>query len=97
MPAVKVLHQESANNTKPECIYGHFCQAIAFLVGCAQSFFALPFTCRIHEGVVFSNRSTKSLIDKMVDLIVYLTIAQPYYFVLDAYLEVVRILDTDNP
>ena len=85
MPAVKLLHQESANNTKPEYIYGHSCQAIALLVGCAQSFFALPLTCRIHEGVVLSNRATKSLLDKMVDLVVSLTIAQPYYFVLDAY------------
>jgi hypothetical protein len=85
MPAVKLLHQESANNTKPEYIYGHSCQAIALLCGCAQSFFALPLICRIHEGVVFSNRATKSLLDKMVDLIVSLTIDQPYYFVLDAY------------
>jgi hypothetical protein len=65
MPAVKKLHQESTNNTKPEFIYGHSCQAIALLVGCAQSFLALPITCRIHEGVVFSNRQTKSLLDKM--------------------------------
>jgi hypothetical protein len=58
MPAVKKLHEESANNTKPEFIYGHSCQALALLVGCAQSFFALPITCRIHEGIVFSNRQT---------------------------------------
>lgn len=38
MPAVKKLHQESANNTKPEFIYGHSCQAIALLVGCAKTF-----------------------------------------------------------
>jgi hypothetical protein len=85
MPAVKKLHQESANNTKPEYIFGHSCQAIALLVGCAQSFFALPLTCRIHEGVVFSNRETKSLLDKMVDLVGSLMIAIPYYLVLDAY------------
>jgi hypothetical protein len=85
MPAVKLLHQESANNTKPEYIYGHSCQAVSLLVGCAKSFFALPITCRIHEGVVISNRATKSLLDKMVDLIVSLAIKQPYYFVLDAY------------
>ena len=85
MPAVKKLHQESANNTKPEFIYGHSCQAIALLVGCAQSFFALPLTCRIHEGIVFSNRQTKSLLDKMVDLVRSLTIPMPFYLVLDAY------------
>jgi hypothetical protein len=85
MPAVKKLHQESANNTKPTYIFGHSCQAIALLVGCAQSFFALPLTCRIHEGVVFSNRETKSLLDKMVDLAHSLMITIPYYLVLDAY------------
>jgi len=85
MPAVKKLHQQSTNNTKPEFIYGHSCQAIALLVGCAQSFFALPLTCRIHEGIVFSNRQTKSLLDKMVDLVRSLTIPIPLYLVLDAY------------
>lgn len=29
MPAVKKLHQESQNNSKPEFIFGHSCQAIA--------------------------------------------------------------------
>jgi hypothetical protein len=85
MPAVKKLHQESANNTKPKFIYGHSCQAIALLVGCAKSFFALPLTCRIHEGLVFSNRETKSLLDKMVDLVSSLAIAAPFYLVLDVY------------
>jgi len=85
MPAVKKLHQQSTNNTKPEFIYGHSCQAIALLVGCAQSFFALPLTCRIHEGIVFSNRQTKTLLDKMVDLVRSLTIPMAFYLVLDAY------------
>src|SRR3990172_6746802 len=85
MPAVKKLHQQSTNNTKPEFIYGHSCQAIALLVGCAQSFFALPLTCRIHEGIVFSNRQTKSLFYKMVDLVRSLTIPTAFYLVLDAY------------
>jgi hypothetical protein len=85
MPAVKKLHQESSNNNKPEFIYGHSCQAIALLVGGDKSFFALPLTCRIHEGIVFSNRQTKSLLDKMVDLVRSLTISMPFYLVLDAY------------
>lgn len=85
MPAVKKLHQQSTNNTKPEFIYGHSCQAIALLVGCAQSFFALPLTCRIHEGLVLSNRQTKSLLDKMINLVRSLTISIPLYLVLDAY------------
>ena len=85
MPAVKKLHQQSTNNTKPEFIYGHSCQAIALLVGCTQSFFALPLTCRIHEGLVLSNRQTKTLLDKMIDLLRSLTIPIPLYLVLDAY------------
>ena len=48
MPAVKKLHQESQNNTKPEYIFGHSCQAIAIVVRAASSFFALPLACRIH-------------------------------------------------
>jgi hypothetical protein len=85
MPAVKKLHQESTNNNKSEFIFGHSCQAIALLVGGAQSFFALPITCRIHEGVIFSNRQTKTLLDKMVDLVHSLSIPIPFYLVLDAY------------
>jgi hypothetical protein len=85
MPAVKKLHQPSTNNTKPEFIYGHSCQAIALLVGSTPSFFALPLTCRIHEGLVFSNRQTKSLLDKMVDLVRSLMIPLPFYFAVDAY------------
>jgi hypothetical protein len=85
MPAVKKLHQESANNTKPEYIFGHSCQAIALLVGGAQSFFGLPLICRIHEGLVFSNRQSRSLLDKMVDLLNSLMLDMPFYCALDAY------------
>jgi glycosidase len=67
MPAVKKLHQESQNNTKPEYIFGHSCQTIAIVVNAASSFFALPLACRIHEGLVFSNRDQRTLLDKMVE------------------------------
>ena len=40
MPGVKKLHQESQNNSKPEYIFGHSCQAIAVVVKAASSFFA---------------------------------------------------------
>ena len=52
MPGVKKLHQESDNNTKPEFIFGHSCQAVALIVCAASSFLAVPLACRIH-GVVF--------------------------------------------
>ncbi len=92
MPAVKKLHQESQNNTKPEFIFGHSCQAIAVVVRAASSFFALPLACRIHEGVVFSNRARHTLLDKMVGLLVTLGITSPCYLVADAYYASARVI-----
>ena len=62
MPAVKKLHQESQNNSKPEFIFGHSCQAIAVVVKAAESYFA-PLACRIHEGLRFNNRDRRTLLD----------------------------------
>ena len=74
MPAVKKLHQESNNNSKPEYIWGHSFQVVAMLVdGMLGSVFAVPLISRIHEGVVFSNRDKKTLIDKMVALLFSIT------------------------
>jgi hypothetical protein len=39
----------------------------------------------IHEGVVYPNRSKKTLLDKMVDLLMKLELEHSYYFVADAY------------
>jgi hypothetical protein len=85
MPGVKKLHQESESNTKPEYIFGHSCQAIAVLTRALSSVFALPLACRIHEGVVFSNRYRRTLLDKMILLIDSLGLKEPFYFVADAY------------
>ena len=85
MPAVKRLHQQSESNTKPEYIFGHSCQAVAVLAQALLSVFAIPLTCRIHEGVVFSNRDKRTLLDKMILLIDSLGITEPFYFVADAY------------
>jgi len=85
MPAVKKLHQPSESNTKPEYIFGHSCQAIAVLTQALSSIFALPLACRIHEGVVFSNRDQRTLLDKMLLLIDSLGLTEPFYFVADAY------------
>jgi len=69
MPAVKKLHQESGNNTKPEFIFGHSFQAVALLArGLLGQPFAVPLTSRIHEGLVFSNRDKRTLLDKLVAL-----------------------------
>ncbi len=47
-------------------IFGHPCQVIAVVVKAAQSFFAIPLACRIHEGVIFSNRDKRTLMDKLI-------------------------------
>lgn len=85
MPAVKKLHQQSESNTKPEYIFGHSCQAIAILMQAASSVFAVPLSCRIHEGVVFSNRDKRTLLDKMIELVDSLDVSEPVYFAADAY------------
>lgn len=85
MPGVKCLHQESVSNTKPEFIMGHSCQSISVLAGALDTVFAIPLISRIHEGVVFSNRCRKTLLDKMVSLVESLALATRYYLVLDAY------------
>jgi hypothetical protein len=78
--------QKSTSNTKPEYIFGHHCQAIALLAGSlCGSIFAIPIVSRIHEGVVFSNRDSRTLLDKMLAVLTTLCIAEPFYFIADAY------------
>lgn len=66
MPGVKKLHQKSQNNSKPEFIFGHSCQAIALVARAGVGFLAVPLACAIHDGVVFSNRDKRTLLDKLV-------------------------------
>lgn len=85
MPGVKLLHQDSDSNSKPEFIMGHSCQAVALCAKALSGFFAIPLIARIHEGLVFSNRDQRTLIDKMALMIDMLSITEPYYFLGDAY------------
>src|SRR3979409_681448 len=85
MPAVKLLHQQSESNTKPEYIMGHSMQAVGLLVHAAKSVFCVPLAVRIHEGLVWSNRDKRSLLDKMLGLLDILAIKVPFYLVADAY------------
>jgi hypothetical protein len=85
MPAVKLLHQQSNCSTKPEYIMGHSLQAVALLVNAAASVFAVPLAIHIHEGVVWSNRDKRTLLDKMLNLISSLKVPEPCYFVADTY------------
>jgi hypothetical protein len=85
MPAVKSLHQESRCNAKASFIMGHSLQAVAVLVQAAGVYLAVPVAARIHEGVVWSNRDRRTLLDKLGALLVGLPWAQPVTVVADAY------------
>jgi hypothetical protein len=58
---------------------------VAVLAQALSSLAAIPLACRIHEGVVFSNRDRRTLLDKMLLLIDALGLEEPFYFVADAY------------
>ena len=95
MPAVKHLHQQSASNTKPEFIMGHSLQAVSLLVHSpGGQVAAVPLTSRIHEGLVFSNRDARSLLDKLVALL--LSIARAWgrqvLLVADAYYASAKVI-----
>lgn len=67
MPAVKKLHQESANNSKPPFIFGHSFQCLSLLTRTAQGHAAaVPLAARICEGVVWSNRDRRTQLDRLV-------------------------------
>jgi DDE superfamily endonuclease len=88
MPAVKKLHQSSDNNSKPPFIFGHSLQVLCLLVGGpAGHAAAVPLAARIHEGVVWSNRDQRTLLDKLVLLFLPIatTLAQPVILIADAY------------
>jgi len=85
MPAVKLLHQESEGNTKPEYIMGHSIQVVSMLAAAGASFFAVPLAGRIHEGVKFTNRDQQTLPEKFGTLLDCLSIGEPFTLVADAY------------
>ena len=69
MPAVKSLHQSADSNSKPPFIMGHSFQAISLLVRSASGHIAaVPLAARIHEGLVWSNRDQRTLLDRLVAL-----------------------------
>ena len=85
MPGVKLLHQESDSNTKPSFIMGHSTGAISMLANAASSVLAVPLDIQIHEGVIFSNRDKRTLLDKALLQLAELNIAEPCYLVADAF------------
>jgi len=92
MPGVKKLHQESESNTKPEYIFGHSLQAVSIVAKAGTRLTAIPLGAEIHEGVVFSNRCRKTLLDRMLELLASLGIGLPVYYVMDAYYGAEKII-----
>lgn len=96
MPAVKSLHQESQSNSKPDFIMGHSFQALSLLArNPAGHVAAVPLTARIHEGLVFSNRDRRTLLDKLVTLFLGLAGEMPRKVILvaDAYYASAKVID----
>ena len=85
MPAVKSLHQESRCNAKASFIMGHSLQAVALLVQAAGLCLAVPVAARIHEGIVWSARERRTLLDKLSALLLGLQWSCPLTVVADAY------------
>jgi hypothetical protein len=85
MPGVKSLHQESRCNAKASFIMGHSLQAVAVLAQAAGTYLAVPVAARIHEGLVWSNRDRRTLLDKLGALLVGLPWDQAVTVVADAY------------
>ena len=85
MPAVKLLHQSGESNTKPAFIMGHSCQALAFLGRVGRFHHAVPLCARIHEGLIFSNRDQRTLLDKLLLLLASLDLPEPVLLIADAY------------
>ena len=85
MPGVKSLHQESRCNAKASFIMGHSLQAVALLVQVAGVALAVPVAARLHEGVVWSARDRRTLLDKLSALLLGLQWHGPLTVVADAY------------
>ncbi len=88
MPAVRSLHQSGDSNSKPPFIMGHSFQAVSVLVSGPSGYVgAVPLAARIHEGLVWSNRDSRSLLDRLVEL--FLSVARLWerkvILVADAY------------
>jgi DDE superfamily endonuclease len=84
MPAVKSLFQ-AMSNTKPARLMGHSLQAVSLLAHAGATFMSVPLAARIHEGIVASNATKRTLLDKMLKLLDSVELGQTFYFVADAY------------
>jgi hypothetical protein len=85
MPAVKWLHQASESNSKAEHIMGHSIQAVSILANGLRTYFAIPLAGQIHEGIRLHYTDSRTLLDKMFELLIGLNLPEACYFVADKY------------
>jgi hypothetical protein len=69
MPGVKMLHQASENNNKPEFVMGHFWGALSMLTQVGSRLFAVPLRLSIQDGVKSSPSQKDTLITRMHQLV----------------------------
>lgn len=84
MPAVKKLHTESENVTKPEWIRGHYFGAISLLFFAGSCSKAVPVTLELQDGIKTTKDDETTVVDKMSALCVEL-LKGGSYIILDAY------------
>jgi DDE superfamily endonuclease len=85
MPGVKLLHQDSASNSKAEYIMGHSLQVLAILTKGLNTYFAVPLIGQIHEGIRLYCGKHRTLLDKMSEMLFGLNLRDGFYFVADKY------------
>ena len=93
MPGVKLLHQESDNNTKPEYIMGHYWGAISSVVCGGAHAYALPLRYQIQDGLKRSPTEVATLVDKMGTLVIQ-TLRSAGIVVGDAYFTTKNFITT---
>lgn len=85
MPGVKWLHQSSESNSKAEHITGHSIQVVALLVQGLSTYFAVPLTGQIHEGLRLDSQDKRTQLDKLFEMVIGLQVSETFYLVLDRY------------
>jgi hypothetical protein len=85
MPGVKWLHQESESNSKAEFIMGHSIQAVSILGMGLSTYFAIALLGKIHEGIRLTYKDSRTLLDKMFEMLTELKLPVTVYFVADKY------------
>jgi hypothetical protein len=69
MPGVKMLHQASENNNKPEFVMGHFWGALSMLAQAGSRLFAVPVRFCIQDGLKSSPSQKSSHITRMHQMV----------------------------